>query len=151
MYFAFDATSMESLTRDLRDAAARCDREMNATLAEVGELLERTAREVVKSEKIKPTIHAHPPAGGVVVVTAGDADVPLAALWDKGNAGSGNSRKSTFSHPVFASGDRATWTWVQQIRKPFLKEARRVARPEINELMMKTWDEILEPIELGGK
>ena len=147
--FSFDASSMDALVGDLRSAASRCDREMAITLGEVGDTVAEAARHVVESEKIRPTIKAHPPMKGYVSVTAGDENVPLAALWDKGNRGRGNSRKKTFSHPVFAQGDRSTWTWVQQVRKPFLAKARALSRPAINELMDATWARILEPLRRG--
>jgi hypothetical protein len=140
--FSFDASSLEALQRDLREAADRFTVETDKTLVEVGGLVSATAKMVAKEEgssSIPPTIRSIP-GPDVVVVTAGSKEVPLAALWDLGNKG--KSKRDEFWHPVF--GNRKPGAL--QKRHPILKRARSLARPMINDLMKATYDRVLEPL-----
>lgn len=140
--FSFDASSMDALQRDLREAADRFSVETDKTLVEVGELIKLTAKMVAEeagSSSIPPTIKSIP-GPDVVVVTAGSKDVPLAALWDLGNKG--KSKRDEFWAPVY--GHRKPGALHK--RHPILKRARSLARPMINDLMKATYDRVLEPL-----
>lgn len=146
--FSFDASSMDALTRDLKMSADRFKAETDRTLIEVGEIVKTAAKKIAQEEgssSIPGTIKAIP-GPDMVVVTAGDSSVPLAALWDLGNRGKGGRKSRTFGHPVFAQGSRDQWTWVEQERHPILKRARLVSRRAINDLMNGAYDRVLEPL-----
>lgn len=149
--FEFDGSSMDDLSRDLREAAALMRTETDKTLFAVGEIVAVAAKKVASdagSSSIPPTIKAHHDVPHIARVTAGSADVPLAALWDLGNK-KGGRRSKTFNHPVYAHGPRNKWTWVPQPRHPILSRARTLTRKSVTDLMSGAWDKALKPYTRG--
>lgn len=140
--FAIDGDSFDEAVRALFSAADRVDFEVTAAMAEIGETFAKAAKaEAGKhSKSIPPTIRSVP-AGHAVAVRAGSQDVPLAALYDLGNAGKGGRKKDTFRHPVFGNRN----VWADQKRYPFFAPTRKLLRKWINQRMDRIWDEALSP------
>lgn len=143
----FDASDLDSLARDMQSAARKVRDEIDVTLLAIGTELTEAAKQIAgqHSSTVADTISMKP-LPGMVVITAGADDVPIAALWEKGNKGTKDSARAQgvwFRHPVFG-GD----TWVQQRRFPFLRPALEADRREITKRMEATWDHALEPYRM---
>lgn len=147
--FIFEGAGLEDLTRDLRAAAKSVQREVDRTLLEIGEELKEAAKEIAgrHSETVAGSIRMRA-LPGMVVITAGSDDVPIAALWESGNKGGKRDNAHAagvwFRHPVFGNSN----VWVQQRRYPFLRPALEADRRRITKLMEQTWDRALEPHRL---
>lgn len=145
--FEFDGTDFEAACTHLREAAEMIDAEVTKAVVEIGEEFKETAKIVAgqHSTSIPPTIRsvAIPHA---VSVRAGNAEVPLAALYDLGNKGKGGRKRGEFYHPTF--GHKPS---VAQVRHPFFKPTRKLMRKQIKARMEATWEEALRPFERGSE
>ena len=140
--FKFDGDSLEGLSRHMRESADLVKLETDKMVAEVGAIVTADAKlqAAGHSQSIPSTIRLEV-IPGAAIIHAGNADVPLAVLYEKGNKG--QRKGKTFKHPVF--GDRNNW--VEQPRFRFLAPALRRARPLINKKMRVALDRSLEPVE----
>lgn len=144
---SFSGKDLEALTRDLTMAAHDFQVAVDKTLLEIGEELKESAKAFAEahSKTVADTIKMR--AGpNMVVISGGNDQVPIAALWETGNKGTKDSAKATgvwFRHPVFG-----TDTWVQQRRFPFLRPALEADRRAITKRMEAAWDDALEPYRL---
>lgn len=140
----FDASSLHDLGRQLREAALRVRKEMEATLLIVAKEIATEAEKIAGdsgSQQIPPSIKVVPaPGTGTALVRAGTTADPIASLWELGNKGSKRSAK-TFRHPVFGNRN----VWVEQDKHPFLAPARRASLVTTRPQMKKAWDRALAP------
>jgi hypothetical protein len=145
--FRFEGTDLKELARDLRLASHSVRREVDRTLLEIGEELKEAAKELAgrHSEKVAGTIKLRT-LPGMVIISAGTDQVPIAALWETGNKGthdSGRAQGVVFRHPVFGQD-----VWVQQRRYPFMRPALEADRRMITKRMEQAWTNALEPYRL---
>lgn len=140
--FEFSGDSLESLSRDLEESAVRFGAEVDKTLVVIGgELKEAAKAEASKhSKSIPPTVRMDA-SPGFVEIKAGNANTPLAALYELGNKGKGGNKKDTFRHPVFGQD-----VFVEQKRYPFLRPALRLDRRNITKRMNAAQDQALRPL-----
>lgn len=148
--FVFDGKNLKELGRDLRRAADDFRRETDWTLAQVGVELMTAAKAIAgqHSSTVAETIRMKA-APGVVIISAGNDNVPIAALWESGNKGSKADTASVqgvwFRHPLFGKNDEP---WVNQRRYPFLRPAAQIERKRITKMMNETYTRTLEPHRL---
>lgn len=130
--FAIDLTNLKVFARALKVAQPRLARELRSNLVDAGETVARRAKEIVSqwSVSIPPTISVRV-STIAVYVGAGSAPVPLAGLYEAGNAGGGHVRGSTgtFRHPVYGNPD----VWKTQVGHPFLRPALTETEPVLIE------------------
>lgn len=142
----FDGKDFEVLSRQLHDAAEMYERDLTPTMGGIGKLVATTAQGIAgqKSEKVAETIKSRTiPAAAVI--EAGNADTPIAALWQVGNKGSRD--KTHFRHPVFGRKD----VWVEQPMFRYLTEALRVTREARTRVLEVAWERVLRRIEEGRR
>ena len=146
--FVFESDGLKDLADDLRFAAVKIRDEIDVTLLKVGEELVEAAKALAEphSKKVADTIklRAMP---GYVVISAGNDETPIAALWELGNKGTHNSARVQgvyFRHPIFGTDN-----WTTQRRFPFLRPALDADRKNITMLMESAWDRALEPYRLS--
>lgn len=146
----FDGHDFDDLSRQLRSAADRYEMEITPTMGLIGKEVETAAKAAAgqRSARVAGTIKSHT-IPGAAVVEAGNASMPLAELWQRGNKGSKN--KGSFKHPVFAKKGtpRSEWKWVEQPMFRYLTEALRVTRPARTRTLETAWERILKRIEEG--
>lgn len=143
----FDGSALSDLAHDLRAAAERFRVYTDETLAKIGVELVEAARVIAgqHSQTVAGTIRMRT-VPGMVIVTVGNEETPIAALWELGNKGTRDSNQVQgvyFRHPVFG-GD----AWVSQRRFPMLRPAQQALRKEIKRRMDATYDQVLEPYRL---
>lgn len=151
----FDGHGLKELARDCERAARAVRREVDKTLLEIGAELMQAAKDLAAkhSATVAGTIKMKA-LPGMVVVSAGSDQVPIAALWEMGNKGSKRDTARVagvwFRHPVFAdpAKGRGEWTWVKQRRFPFLRPAYDLERTWIKKQMDATYDRALGPYRL---
>jgi len=122
-----DTTQLRKLTRDFK--AWKPDKQLHKALRVAGGLIVDDAKLMASehSKSIPPTIKLRVTKTRLTV-RAGDAETPIAGLYEEGNKG--RSKPDSFRHPVFNSD-----VWVEQPRHPFLwrsvvKNARNIERLE---------------------
>jgi len=112
-----DAAGLRAVALDLRKVSAESAKYLQRRLKTVGSLVAGEAQIAAGwSTRIPASIRANATARSVSVL-AGGPRAPHAITFE-GRADGGPRR-----HPVFAQGDRATWTWVAQQPRPFLAVA----------------------------
>lgn len=146
--FHFDGNSLDDLAHDLRRAASAFRRETDEALLRIGAELMESAKQIAEqhSKRVAETIRMRA-IPGMVIVTVGEEDMPIAALWELGNVGQHDTAKVqgvTFRHPVFGNRD----VWVTQRRFPMLRPAQQALRKEITRQMNEAYDRVLEPHRL---
>lgn len=145
--FRFEGEGLEELARDLKLAADAVRVEVDRTLVRIGEELKEAAKKIAErhSQNVADSIRMRA-LPGMVVISAGSDQVPIAALWETGNKGThdgGRAQGVYFRHPVFGQD-----VWVSQRRYPFLRPALDADRLRITRLMEQAWDRALEPYRL---
>jgi len=119
---------------------------LSKDLSAAGEIVAAEARKISSehSQTIPPSIKVRRRVA-TVAVQAGNADVPLAVLYEKGNKGS-NPSSTTFRHPVFGNKNN----WVTENRYPFLRPAAEKTMPEVEALVLKELDAAIDEIAHGS-
>lgn len=144
----FDGQSLTVLAHDLRRAAERFVRETDEALLKIGGELLAAAKAIAEghSRKVAETIKLRA-VPGMVIISVGDEETPIAALWELGNVGThdtGRVQGVFFRHPVFGNRE----VWVDQRRFPMLRPAQQALRRRVTEQMNAAYDRVLEPIRL---
>lgn len=145
--FAIDLSELKTFASQLRKAEPRLYRSFRVSLAEAAEVVADRAREIAseQSSSIPPTISVRV-SGVAVYVGAGSPSVPLAGLYEVGNAKSGrlvgSSGGRTFRHPVFGDNDN----WVSQPRFPFLRRAADESEPVVLERTVFAVQTVLQDV-----
>lgn len=121
----FELQEVRLLARNLKAASpaaySAMRRAMKGAMAPVAA---DAAKRASWSDRIPGTV-TFGSRGAVGYVKAGGSKAPDAAPFEhRGVQGS-------FRHPVFARGDRATWTWVNQTARPFLHPAGDAMAPQV--------------------
>jgi hypothetical protein len=142
----FDGHDFNDFARRLNVAVDRYKHEMTPTMAVIGEEVAAAARGIAgqHSAKVAATIKTVP-LPGAVAIKAGDAQTPIAVLWELGNKGSKRSARQ-FRHPVF--GDKNVW--VEQDKHPYLAPALLATRASRSRRLEQEWERIRREIE-GGR
>lgn len=142
--FVFDGQGLDDIVRDLGRAAERVGKEVDVAMLEIGTEITERAKVIAEghSKTIASTIEMIP-APGVITIRAGNEQVAIAALYERGNRGSRVTAK-TFRHPVFGNPN----VWVEQPRFPFLRPALAADRRSITKRMEAVWDRALGPYRL---
>lgn len=101
------------------------------------------------SKSIPPSIKVRT-SGATVAIIAGGRGVPLASLYESGNAGGIKSRSALwtgrFRHPVF--GNRDVWVW--QDLHHYLAPAAAARAVEVERDVVAALDEAVKTIALRG-
>jgi len=120
-----DLSGLRDFATAVRKASPELRKALRAGLKEGGDIVADEARARSSwSSRIPGSIRVRT-AGIRVSVVAGGAKAPDGAPYEnKGLPGQ-------FRHPVFAQGDRASWTWVNQKARPFLRPAAEATAPEV--------------------
>ena len=120
---------------------------LRKSLRGAGEIVAAEARKEASqhSTSIPPTIKVRTRAA-TIAVQAGAPDVPLAVLYEKGNAGGGGSNAGEFRHPVFGHKDKP---WVTQKRYPFMRPAEARTMPAVEEIVLKELDGAIDMLARG--
>lgn len=124
---------MDGLARALKQGSKDLNKTLRTELRAAGEVVATGARALASthSDHIADTIRVST-SGYTVRITAHGA---LAKMYEVGNEG---RTSPTFSHPVFARGDKSTWTWVHgQKRYPFLLPTFLAGRDRVLAQMTK--------------
>lgn len=157
----FDLTQFDDAIRGLRESAERFESTTLDAMDTIGRKFTETAKVVasVHSKSIPETIHMYREKHDIVI-QAGSRKVQLAALYELGNRGGkrGGRKSPTFAHPVFATGNRKSWTWVPnekkgtpgQKRYPFFAPTRKLLRRWYMTEMEDIWTTSLEPFLKTG-
>ena len=141
--FGVDSSGLRRFLADLRKASKVAAVGYRVQLIAAGEIVATEARAIASehSEKIPPSIKTQV-RGATIAVVAGQG-VPLAALYEVGNAGRGSrsvwqASTTTFKHPVHGHRDR----WVTQTGYPALKPAADKMMPEVMAAVGKVADDV---------
>ena len=121
-----------------RIAAVRLREEMRAAGTIVAEEAKNRAGE--HSQTIPPTIKVR--VRNLTVMVEAGQGVPLAALYEVGNAGGGHP--GSFRHPVWGHD-----VFVEQTGYPFLTPAVNAKQLEVQTAVLKVADEIAEVLSHG--
>ncbi len=144
----FDGSDLEHLARDIRSVAQNVRRETDRTVHLIGGEIAASAHTIASQHS--PTVAATIKlklVPGAAIISSGNEQTPIAALWETGNKGS-KVTATTFRHPVFGRRDN----WVEQPRHPSLRPALALNRRQITKRMEQAWDHALIPYRMkpGG-
>jgi hypothetical protein len=133
-----DMVGLAPFRRALAKASKMAARDLREEMRAAGEIVAKQARDNAgqHSTSIPPTIKTQVRSLTVSVVAG--KGVPLAALYEVGNAQGGT--ENSFKHPVFGNRE----AWVTQTGYPFLKPAVDAKMPEVEAGVMKVADGIAE-------
>lgn len=150
--FEIKSKDLAGLGAELRSASERMRAEVDKTVAKVGVKISTEAKAVASqhSKTIPSTIKLRM-IPGAAVIEAGNEDTPMAVLYELGNK-KAKPTDRTFRHPVFARRDqgRQEWTWVEQVRHPYLRPVLIANRKQITQMMEGAWDDAMRRLE-GGR
>lgn len=115
---AVEVKGLHDLADDLRRVGAQSvGLRIQRGMKKVGELLtEEVEKNAAWSARIPASIRVTVVPGGVSV-RVGGTEAPHAGVFE--GTVEGRDRK----HPVFARGNRDTWTWTTQPKRPYLRPA----------------------------
>ncbi len=143
--FGIDLSNLKTFAEQLKKLEPRLARRLRDNLAEAGETVAERARGLAAehSTSIPPTIKTRV-RGVNVYVSAGSAAVPLAGLYEVGNASGRRVRSGsgTFRHPVFGNKD----VWVDQPGFPFLRRALEEVEPLLVERVRFGVDSVIRDV-----
>jgi hypothetical protein len=138
-----DMVGLAPFRRALAKASKMAARDLREEMRAAGEIVAKQARDNAgqHSTSIPPTIKTQVRSLTVSVVAG--KGVPLAALYEKGNADGGTPGQ--FRHPIWGNREN----WAVQTGYPFLKPAVDAKMPEVEAGVMKVADEIAEVLAHG--
>lgn len=134
--FGVGVQSLNQLSRDLRAAADKELRKgLRFALKRAAEHVRvRAASNFSWSTRIPATLKVTA-SDRSAKVKAGGKNAPHAAAFEH------HGQEGMFRHPVFARGDRAGWTWVNQSSRPGLVPALRSEADKVLDEVVKGIDE----------
>lgn len=137
--YVFDGKNLDDFALRLRERADRVTREVLVAMEEIGEEIEREAKEIAKrsSSTIPETIR-HEVIPGALRIRGGSPQVAIGGIFEMGNKG-GHVRDKTFRHPVFGNPK----VWVEQEKHPYLRPARALNRRQTKKRMEAIWSRTL--------
>ncbi|MEM9710598.1 MAG: hypothetical protein AAGA17_00160 [Actinomycetota bacterium] len=119
---AFVLDGHEILIRQLREAGRSTNRRVRSRMRRAG------TKAVLRAKAHAPRLDGHLASTiklGIdrrgVFIRAGGKGAPYAHVFEQPGVGSFGRKQGR--HPVFARGERRTWTWVAQPRRAFIEPA----------------------------
>lgn len=129
--FKVDMGEWRALTRRLQHAAPSAYTAVKKAMGPAMKPVAEEARSLAGfSDKIPESVVSGS-RGAVGFVQAGGSKAPDAAPFEH------QGRPGRFRHPVFARGDRAKWTWVNQKARPFLHPAAEHQATKVADILTK--------------
>ena len=153
--FGIDTTAFRDVAKALRFAGGEAPKNLRRSLRAAGEIVAVEAKSIASehSSSIPPTIKVRV-TGATVSVVAGNANVPLAGLYELGNyrvshGVTHNRGGDSFRHPVFVAKKDLPGpdgSWVDQPSWQFLKPAALNKEDELEVAVTAVLDDAVKTI-----
>ncbi len=147
---SIDVADFRAAAKALKKAQPELYRGVGEALDRAGTIVAAEAEQIAEehSETISSTIGVRRRLLNITVF-AGGAEVPIAGLYERGNAGgnksAANNERGQFRHPVFGKD-----VWVNQPRYPYLVVAAKRTQPKVDLMVGAALDIVTQIIVLGN-